>query len=94
MNNRPLLPLCLTAIVLVIAACDSAPNTSGPVADLVLTGGKVYSLNWSEPNLDGQPSSDAPFSNGNWSPDASAIAIKDGLILGLGSDDEMSSFIG
>jgi predicted amidohydrolase YtcJ len=94
MNNRPLPSLCLTAFVLMVAACDTSPNTSGPVADLVLTGGKVYSLNWSDPNLDGQPSSDAPFSNGNWSPDASAIAIKNGLILGLGSDDEMSSFIG
>lgn len=95
MKNRPLLPLCLTACVMMtVSACDTPQNNDGPVADLVLTGGKVYSLDWTDPNLDGQPSADAPFNDGAWSPDASAVAIKDGVILGLGSDDEMSAFVG
>lgn len=95
MNKQRFLIRSLAASVLLMAsACDNATNKSGPLADLVLAGGKVYSLDWTDPGLDGQPSADAPFNDGIWSPDASAVAIKDGLILGLGSDDEMSAFVG
>jgi len=93
-EQRFLIHSLAASVLLMASACDTETNKSGPLADLVLTGGKVYSLDWTDPDLDGQPSADAPFNDGTWSPDASAVAIKDGLILGLGSDDEMSAFVG
>ncbi len=84
------LSLCF---LLSLAACDTT-TTDQPVADLVLSGGRVYSLDWTDPSVDGQPSPDAPFENGIWTPDASAVAIKDGMILALGSEDDISAFIG
>lgn len=55
-------------------------------ADTLLMNGSVYSLNWGEPNLDGKPASDAPFHKNIWSPDATALAIKNGEILFVGAD--------
>ncbi len=66
----------------------------GPVADLILTNGRVYSLRWQDPDTEGMPAADAPFADGKWTPDAAAIAIKDGLILALGSDAEMAKYAG
>jgi predicted amidohydrolase YtcJ len=94
MNNHALLIRgLLCSVFFGLTACEPTAKEA-PVADLVLSGGKVYSLAWDDPEFDGQPSSGAPFAGGSWSPDASAIAIKDGLILALGSDDDMSSFVG
>jgi predicted amidohydrolase YtcJ len=95
MNNRSWLGYSLFSFTLVaLAACNRAAENDGPVADLVLTSGKVYSLNWADPDAEGRPSPGAPFAGGEWSPDASAVAIKDRMILALGSDDEMSVFVG
>ncbi|TQV76759.1 amidohydrolase [Aliikangiella marina] len=53
--------------------------------DLILTNGSVYSFNWRAPDGDGNPATDAPYQSG-WQPDAQAIAIDDGLIVAVGTN--------
>jgi len=82
--NRSLL---LALIVAMITSCqESTPVES---ADLILTNARVYSLSWSDPDREGNPAGDAPFKDGNWTPDASAVAIKNGLIIALGADADL-----
>ena len=71
----------LVKVALLAASEKPAATGDSPVADLVLTNGRVYSLRWQDPNTEGVPAPDAPFANGTWTPDAAAIAIKEGLIL-------------
>lgn len=68
--------------------------TQKPKADLILMHGKVYTMQWDDPDLDGKISSNAPYVDGNWHPEAEAIAIKDNLILAIGSDNEMQKYAG
>ncbi len=93
-HRIPFARFCSAGALFVLVACGESRQGSEPVADLVLTSGKVYSLNWEDPDLDGRPSPGAPFAAGVWTPDASAIAIKDGLILALGTTGEISAFVG
>jgi predicted amidohydrolase YtcJ len=77
--------------LLVLAACSSGP----PPADLVLTNGGVYTLNWSEPDAEGTPSVDAPFDAATgWHPDAEAVAVRDGRIVFVGTNAEAEAFKG
>jgi len=95
---------CSVAICsLVLLACgQSDPKDIQPaqsqqittVADTIFVNGNVYSLNWGEPGLDGTPAMDAPFADGQWHADASAIAVGGGQILGVGNVDEMEAFRG
>ena len=62
-------------------------------ADLAFINGKVYSLNWGEPSLEGLPSNDAPFNEGIWQPDATAIAIIENQIAFVGSDNAVKQYI-
>lgn len=55
----------------------------GP-ADLILHNGAVYTMAWGDPGPDGTPADDAPFSDGRWHPDASAIAARSGAIVYVG----------
>ncbi len=57
----------------------------GQSADLILLNGKVYTLSWDEPVLDGTPARNAPFRRGRWEQDAEAVAVKDGKIMYVGS---------
>jgi predicted amidohydrolase YtcJ len=72
----------------VLSACGTGPQ-SEEAADLILTGGRVYTLSWGEPDPEGNPAPDAPFADGVWTPDAEAVAVKEGQILGVGSAAEM-----
>lgn len=63
------------------------------VADMVLTNGKIYSLNWGEPSLTGVPAKDAPFFDEKWQPDASAVAITDNKLSFIGSDRAAEKYI-
>jgi hypothetical protein len=65
-----------------------------PVADLILTNATVYTLSWGEPDSEGNPAADAPFTDGVWMPDAEAVAVKDGLILAVGSSVDVDAFRG
>jgi len=54
-----------------------------------LVNGNVYTFTWDEPALDGTPAENAPFDAEGWHPDAQAVAIRDGTILAVGSNEEM-----
>ena len=63
-------------------------------ADSVLINGNVYTLNWGEPDLTGKPAGNAPYKDDAWSSDATAIAIKNGAIIGIGPEQEIRALIG
>lgn len=75
-----LLGTVIAAVLLTASAPKAVP------ADLILTDAKVYTLTWGEPALDGKPAPDAPYANGQWHPDAAAVAIRAGKIVYVGSD--------
>ncbi|MDA7977400.1 MAG: amidohydrolase, partial [Pirellulales bacterium] len=57
--------------------------------DLIFTNGRVYSLNWDEPALDGTPANNAPYRGGQWRHDAEAVAIRGGEIVRVGSNQDV-----
>jgi len=63
-------------------------------ADLVLVNGRVYTLSWDEPATDGRPAANAPYVDGNWQPDAEAVAVRGGRILYVGSNDGVQKYQG
>lgn len=73
----------LGAAVLSLGA--ARPVTQGG-ADLILTDARVYTLSWGEPARDGTPAANAPRTNGQWHPDAAAVAMKGGRIVYVGSE--------
>jgi predicted amidohydrolase YtcJ len=83
--------LGLGAMVSTAACQATAPRD---VADLIVRNGRVYTFSWSEPALDGTPAQDAPHSDTGWSPDAEALAVKDGEIVFVGSNADVESFLG
>ena len=72
--------LLLTAFLIFLSGCTTTPE-----ADLILTNGRVYTFTWSDPAPDGTPSSDAPYQDGAWRPDAEAVAVRGNEILFVGS---------
>jgi predicted amidohydrolase YtcJ len=81
--------------LLAMTAWGCGPESSpGTAADLILTNARVYTLSWGEPDLEGNPAADAPVQDGIWTPDAQAVALKDGLILAVGSAEEVDQFRG
>ncbi|MFO0074171.1 MAG: amidohydrolase family protein, partial [Gemmatimonas sp.] len=77
------------ALLAALAACSSStPDASvAAEADLVLLNGRVYTLTWPEPGRDGRPSPDAPFDSATgWRHDATAVAVKAGRIVYVGTD--------
>jgi predicted amidohydrolase YtcJ len=82
----------LMAVVglMLAAGCSRLPST----ADLILLNGRVYTLDWGEPAPDGTPAEDAPLGAEGWHPDAEAIALAAGLIIGVGSNEEIERYRG
>ncbi len=72
-----------------LLACGG-PDT----ADLLLVNGNVYTFSWDEPALDGTPADNAPYDADGWHPDAQAVAVRDGKILAVGSNEEVTTFAG
>lgn len=68
-------------------ACEQQiePQQEMQKADLILTNAKIYTYQWPDPDKDGKPAAQAPYKGGQWSPDAEALAIKDGKIAFVGS---------
>ena len=65
-HGRPGAGACLLGISVYFVACGAEPV---PPADLVITGGSVYSLDWGDPGPDGTPAPDAPYDvNDGWRP--------------------------
>lgn len=73
----------LFAALLLLTSCRS---DSG--ADFLLINGHVYTMSWSDPDVEGTPAQDAPLVDGVWQADASAVVIKEGRIVFVGSDEE------
>ena len=87
------MPRCVTiALLCVSVACQRAADDR-PAADLLLLNARVYTLAWSDPSLDGTPATDAPFDSARgWHHDATAIAVRDGRIVYVGSDSGAQTF--
>ncbi|MFT6725527.1 MAG: putative amidohydrolase YtcJ [Arenicella sp.] len=88
------MPKILNILAISIVAILLSLNIHAETADTILSNGKIYSLNWGEPSLLGEPASNAPYENGQWRPDASLIAIKNNKILFVGADDNLARLIG
>ena len=85
MKNQTLfLVLCLFCF-----GCNSKPKA---IADTILINAKVYTLQWDDPNTEGVPAKNAPFYDGEWKPDAEAVAIKDDKILFVGSTVQAKTY--
>jgi predicted amidohydrolase YtcJ len=63
-------------------------------ADLMLVNGKVYTLSWDEPDLDGTPAANAPHDAAGWHPDAEAIAVRGGEIIFVGTTADAEKYQG
>jgi predicted amidohydrolase YtcJ len=85
-----------TLALLGLGALACAPQEPGTdAAHLLLTNARVYTLDWGEPGPTGTPAADAPWSEaGGWSPDAGAVAIRDGRIIFVGSPEEAEAYRG
>ena len=87
MTQSRLSARCVAAVTLpLLAACSPGPDTA-PAADLVLHHGRVYTLAWPDPSTDGRPSPEAPYDSASgWHHDATAIAVREGRIVYVGTD--------
>jgi predicted amidohydrolase YtcJ len=85
-----------TTLLMLLYGCaeDPADVAEAGGADLILTNGRVYTLNWDEPAVDGTVMSNAPHDDRGWHPDAEAIATKGGEILFVGSTFEALEYQG
>ena len=90
-KKMTVLMLCLT-ILGFAEQSSNENNTPSVMADMVLENANIYTLSWDEPSVEGVPAANAPIVNGTWSPDAQAVAIKDGVILALGSAADIAAY--
>ncbi|MGH9755177.1 MAG: amidohydrolase [Blastocatellia bacterium] len=84
--------LLLIVCSLLLSGCRSAASDES--ADILLTGGKVYTFNWDDPATDGAPAKNAPYSSGVWKPDAEAIAVRGSRIIFVGSSRDAEKYRG
>ena len=87
------LTIALVSVLLTGCAGDE-PADSTPDADLLLTNGRVYTLDWESPAPDGSVSTTAPFGEAGWYPDAGAVAVIGGTIAFVGSTEEAMAYRG
>ncbi|MTI86434.1 MAG: amidohydrolase [Balneolaceae bacterium] len=80
-----LLRSCILCLVFILMTLGCTKTES---KRLIVTNGKVYTLSWANPAQDGTPSSDAPYEDGVWSPDAEAVVVEGNRILYVGSEQE------
>ncbi len=79
--------ICLTASA--AAACG------GPAAaDLLMVNGRVYTLSWDEPALDGTPAASAPNDADGWHPDAEAVGVSGGVVVYVGTNEGAEAYRG
>lgn len=81
----------LLVILLTISMAFS--DASAEPAEIVLTNANIYTLDWAEPSLDGQPGVNAPYDKGRWQPDADSIAIANNTILHVGKYSDLKALI-
>jgi len=93
MNLRVVSAVLTLALVTACSPDPEAVSEAGG-ADLILTNGRVYTLSWDEPSLDGTLTADAPRNETGWYPDAEAVATSGGEILFVGSTSEALEYRG
>jgi hypothetical protein len=73
-------------LTLPFTACATGTERH-PTADLVLHRGRVYSFAWPDPSADGRPAPQAPYDSvSGWRHDATAVAVRDGRLVYVGTD--------
>ena len=74
-------------LVAALAALGVAGCTGDalPPADLILVGGRIYTLSWPDPDGEGRPATSAPHGADGWRPDAEAVAITGDRIVLVGT---------
>jgi hypothetical protein len=73
----------------------AAPTAAQPPpSDLLLVNGRVYTLAWDEPSLEGAPAANAPRSEAGFHPDAEAVAMRGDRIVFVGSGREAQAYRG
>jgi predicted amidohydrolase YtcJ len=87
---RALPPLIVCGLLL--SSCRSAASNES--ADILLTGGKVYTFAWDDPATDGAPAKNAPYSSAVWKPDAEVVAVRGSRILFVGSSRDAEKYRG
>ena len=90
---RKLCSTILAAVFIVGCTCETEQQLEQEGADLILTNGRVYTLRWDDPAPDGTLDDDAP-NDGEWRPDAAAVAIKGDDIVFVGTTEEAMAFGG
>lgn len=81
-------------VVLFACAEDPAAVSEAGGANLILINGRVYTLDWDEPGLDGTVTEGAPHDGSGWQPDAEAVVTQGGEILFVGSTREAMEYQG
>ena len=84
-SMRPSPRMRSALLALAVAGCNApSPDES---AALILTNAHAYTLAWGEPSRDGVPAADAPFDSASgWHHDATAVAVRHGRIVYVGTD--------
>ncbi len=77
---------------LLLSGCQRVAGDES--ADVLLTGGKIYTFTWDDPATDGAPAKDAPHSSAGWKPDAEAIAVRGSRIVFVGSSRDAEKYRG
>ena len=61
-------------------------------ADIILHNARVYTLNWPDPDVNGKPHPEAPFTDGQWQPDATVVAVSGGKIVAVGGEELIAKY--
>ncbi len=80
----------LLFLLILFNSCSS--GNEDRIADTLIMNAKVYTLSWNDPDLEGVPASNAPYSNEKWTFDAEAIGIKGNKIIFVGSESDAEDF--
>jgi predicted amidohydrolase YtcJ len=72
------------SVWVIVAVLAAAGGCGRGGADVLLVGGRVYTLDWPDPDGEGRPARGAPHGLDGWRPDAEAVAITDGRVTFVG----------
>lgn len=85
--------LFLSSFLLLDISCGPSQTTTSE-ADLIIHNAKIYTLSWEDPDENGTPAADAPFTDGRWNPDAEAIVIKGDKLIYIGNKESALEYKG
>ena len=81
--SRPPVFLVLLVLTVLLSACQKSDTP-----DLILHNARVYTMTWADPDVRGTPANQAPFEDGKWIPDASAVVVTGSRITFVGSSED------